>query len=535
MPGLVSAHRVLGGAAFVVGVLASGRPSAAAPSAPSTAAPAAAMVPWTGLDAAAFARARAERRLVLIDGSAEWCHWCHVMDATTYRDPEVRRVIEASFVPVRVDIDERPDFEERYRESGWPATVVLTGDGAEVGRYKGYQPPAKFIAILRSALAARPAAGETTAAPPPATRLSERELDDVAAWTSQTLDDLWDAEQGGWGSPQKLPLAWDNAWMLERARRPGGTHALEQVLFTLDQQRKIIDPVWGGLCQYSTDADWLHPHFEKLVAMQAGAIDNFATAYALTGGPAWLATARRVRGFVDGFMTATDGGFYATMDADLNAHDASRPLVSGHDYYAKDDTARRALGIPRIDRHEYPRENGLVIAAYATLGEVSKDAGAITAAERAAARILATHDTDRGGLTHLEGDRSPVLYLADAAAFGFGLVRLYEATHAPAHLQAAQRIAAFVLRELAAPGGGFFESTPDPGAVGVLAARRVPFEDDVMAARFLARLARAVPTEAYRDAIAGAIAAVATHQAIDDRGRMIGDLLLAFEETRGLR
>jgi hypothetical protein len=128
-----------------------------------------------------------------------------------------------------------------------------------------------------------------------------------------------------------------------------------------------------------------------------------------------------------------------------------------------------------------------------------------------------------------------VLYLADAAAFGFGLVRLYEVTRAPADLEAARRIADFLLRELAAPGGGFFESTPDPSAVGVLAERRVPFEDDVMAARFLAHLARAVPTDAYRDAIAGAVAAVATREAIDDRGRMIGDVLLAFEETRGVR
>jgi|HubBroStandDraft_2_1064218.scaffolds.fasta_scaffold07691_4 uncharacterized protein YyaL (SSP411 family) len=522
-------------AALVVGVLAAGHPSAAAPV---TAAAAAkdAPIAWRELDAAAFTRARAEGRLVLIDGSAEWCHWCHVMDATTYRDPAVRRLLDASFVPVRVDIDEKPDFEERYRESGWPATVILSADGAEVGRYKGYQPPAKFIAILRSALTSRPATGGTKPAPtPPTARVSERDLAEVAAWTSQTLDGLWDAEQGGWGTPQKLPLAWDNAWMFDRARRHDGTHALEQVLFTLDQQRKIIDPVWGGLCQYSTDADWLHPHFEKLVAMQAGAIDNFATAYALTGDAAWLATARQVRGFVDRFMTGPDGAFYATMDADLDAHDPSRTPVSGHDYYARDDADRRALGIPRVDRHEYPRENGLVIAAFTTLGEVSSDAGAIAAAERAAAHMLATHGTDRGGLTHLEGDPGPVLYLADAAGFGFGLMRLYEATHAAAHLQAAARIAAFLLRELAAPGGGFFESTPSPDAVGVLAERRVPFEDDVMAARFLARLARAAPSEAYRDAIAGAIAAVATHQAIDDRGRMIGDLLLALEETRGLR
>jgi uncharacterized protein YyaL (SSP411 family) len=234
-------------------------------------------------------------------------------------------------------------------------------------------------------------------------------------------------------------------------------------------------------------------------------------------------------------MTSPEGGFYATMDADLNAHDGSRPFLSGHDYYAKDDAGRRALGIPRIDLHEYPRENGLVIAAYATLGEDTKDPTAWATAERAAARILATHATEGGGLTHVAGDHGPVLYLADAAAFGFGLVRLYEATHDAADLQAAARIAAFIARDLAAPGGGFYESTPDPAAVGVLAERRMPFENNVMAVRFLARLARATASDAYRDAIAGALAVVSSPTAIDDRGRMIGDLLLAYEETRGVR
>ncbi|MGH7272173.1 MAG: DUF255 domain-containing protein, partial [Polyangiaceae bacterium] len=395
-------------------------------------------VVWADLDAAAFARARAEHRLVLIDGSAEWCHFCHVMDAVTYSDPEVRRILAASFVTVRVDIDARPDFEERYHEWGWPATVLMTAEGAEIARYKGFQPPAKFVELLRAAVATP--TPSPLASPTPATKASD-DLASIASWTEQTLDALWDARQGGWGGPQKLPLAWDNAWMLYRARAvgPGRDEARRRVLFTLDQQRKIVDPVWGGLCQYSTDGDWLHPHFEKLISYQAGAIDNYAAAFALTGDAGWLKTARHVRSFVDRFMTSPDGAFYATMDADLNAHDPGRPFLSGHEYYAKSDAARRALGIPRIDRHEYPRENGLVIAAYVTLGEASRDPSVIASAARAASRILATHATSRGGLTHTAGGDPRVLYLADNAAFGLSLARLYEATGDRAYLDAAKR------------------------------------------------------------------------------------------------
>ena len=127
------------------------------------------------------------------------------------------------------------------------------------------------------------------------------------------------------------------------------------------------------------------------------------------------------------------------------------------------------------------------------------------------------------------------MYLADNAAFGFGLMRLYEATRNPRYLESARSIAEFMLRELQDPAGGFLASTPDPTAVGVLAARRKPFEENVMAVRFLARLSRVAPSDGYRSAIGRALAVVGTQEAIDDRGRMLGDLLLALEETRYLR
>src|ERR1700733_975716 len=94
---------------------------------------------WAALEPATFTRAQAEKRFVVIDGAAEWCHWCHVMEATTYHDPEVRKLLEARFIAVKVDVDSRPDFEERYSAWGWPATVLMTADGQEIGKYRGYR------------------------------------------------------------------------------------------------------------------------------------------------------------------------------------------------------------------------------------------------------------------------------------------------------------------------------------------------------------------------------------------------------------
>ena len=320
----------------------------------------------------------------------------------------------------------------------------------------------------------------------------------------------------------------------------------EHALFTLKQQAAILDPVWGGIYQYSVGHDWTKPHYEKLMPYQAGALENYAEAYALTDDAKWLGVARAMRGYIDGFLLSPEGGFYATQDADLNAHDPARPYMTGHEYYALDAAHRRAAGIPRVDAHEYGRENGLAIGAYVTLFEATGDATALASAQRAARRVLATHATPRGGITHDAGEKpTAILHLADNAAFGLASMQLGEAmaTHggdraaSGEYVAAATKVADFMLRELADPEhGGFFASTADPDAVGVFATRRKPFEDNVTALRLLARLARSSARDPrYPAAIAGTLRAIATPDAIKGRGRVLGDFLLALEETRGAR
>src|ERR1700733_5064243 len=105
---------------------------------------------WATFDGATFARAKAEHKLVILDGAAEWCHWCHVMEATTYHDPAVRELLDAHFIAAKVDVDARPDIEERYGAYGWPATVLFSSDGKELGKYRGYIAPEAFAEILRA-------------------------------------------------------------------------------------------------------------------------------------------------------------------------------------------------------------------------------------------------------------------------------------------------------------------------------------------------------------------------------------------------
>jgi hypothetical protein len=517
---------------------------------------------WATFSPETFARAKAEHKFVVMDGSAEWCHWCHVMEATTYHDQEVRSVLDARFIAVKVDIDSRPDLQERYGDYGWPATILFSPDAVEIGKYRGYIAPEKFAEILKTLLATAASnvsttprslrsfvepggdpgrsAGFVVGASRPAvkTPLSEEHLAWISHATDVELEDYWDAQQGSWGHGQKAPLGWDNAWMLSRAEHDDAV-AKEKVLFTLDRQAKLIDPVWGGIYQYSASSDWDHAHFEKLMTFQAPALENYAVAYRLTRDPKELARAKAILGYVDRFMKGPEGGFYTTQDADLNAHDRNKPFLDGHAYYALDEKRRLARGLPRVDTNEYGRENGLAIAAYATMYEVTRDPAVLASAEKAARRILATHATKRGGIAHgpIAGSEEPkLLYLSDNAAFGWGLARLAAATAGPEHDEwaaAATKIADFILAELVdESGGGLFATTADPDAVGVFAARRVPFEDNVMALRLLARL----PHDGKRAAAIGRILrAISVPEEIKARGRWLGDYLLALEETKPAR
>jgi uncharacterized protein YyaL (SSP411 family) len=500
---------------------------------------------WADLTPQTLARAKAERKFVVLDGSAEWCHFCHVMEAETYHDPEVAALLGKSFIAVKVDVDARPDIEERYGAWGWPATVIFSPDAEELGKYRGYIAPKEFLTILRDVVqggAAMTPDPNSAATPLPKSLapLPSEELAWIERSVELELDDYYDEEQGGWGRSQKAPIAEDNAWALFRARA-GDPKMKDRVLFTLSQQRAILDPVWGGIYQYSVGSDWTRPHYEKLMPFEAGALENYAEAYALTGDVTWLAVAQSIRRYIDAFLTSKEGGFYATQDADVNAHDPTRRFVSGHDYYTMDDARRRALGVPRVDAHEYAKDNGLAIAAYVTLYEATCsrsacDTTALAAAERAAARLLATHASNKGGLAHDATPDAHVLHLGDNAAFALGLVRLHEATHDASYVARARTIADFMMRELRdSDTGGFFESTLDPDAVGVFARRRVSFEDNVLALRLLAKLARLGPEvgrSEERSAIERTLRAIARPEAIKAQGRMIGGFLLALEETR---
>ena len=496
--------------------------------------PGGAPIAWQPWSAETFERARSENRLLLVDVVAEWCHWCHVMDKTTYADADVAAAIAADYVAVRVDSDARPDVAARYREWGWPATAILTPDAKPVLERAGYQEPAPFADLLRATAADFRAGRPIARAAPAAKTAAGGDLAQVLERVARQLDSYYDARQQGWGERQKYPLAAPVEREFAVAWREGDAARRERALATLAQETRLVDPVWGGMYQYSTRGDWEHPHFEKIVPVQAGAIANFAQAYAATGDASWIQWARAVAGYVDAFLTSQDGAFFTSQDADAGAHGEGAEWIHGPDYFALGDAARRRSGVPRVDTNVYADCNGLLIEALCRMYEATGDEDALAMAQGAARRIVRTHAAPAGGFTH--GDAaaagpSPMLFLADQVAMGRAFLALSDATGDGAWTYSAEALAA-TLRERFedAEGGGFWSHTEERGASGVLAERLKPFDENALAARFLVRLSHTTGDERWRASAEKTVRALADPALLDDQGRAVGNYLLALDE-----
>jgi uncharacterized protein YyaL (SSP411 family) len=480
--------------------------------------PAISWQPWSN---DVFAQAKREHKFVLLDLQAVWCHWCHVMDTTTYSDPRVIALIRSHYLAVRVDQDSRPDLASRYQDYGWPATVVFNGDGGEIVKRQGYLPPEQMASMLQ-AIIDDPSPGPSVLNAKPLSVGDGTTAANSASLTQQ-LWNGYDTRLGSWGTSQKF-LEWNNVEYCLVAARSGDAQAEKAARQTLQAQLKLVDPVWGGVDQYSAEGDWDHPHFEKIMQFQAENMRIYAEAYAQWKDPVYRQTAEGLARYVHNFLTSPDGAFYTSQDADLV------PGVHSAAYFQLDDAGRRKLGIPRIDQHIYSRENGWCIEALATLSAVTGDQDAHDAALRAAKWIIANRSLPGGGFQHGEATNGPSS-LGDTLAMGRAFLKLYELTSDHAWLSRASQAASFIDAHFANHSHGTIVGfTPVEATPGSLFAPLPDFDENVSLARFTNLLSHytdkpeqfTLAENAFRFAAAPAVA--------QSRLSDVGGLLLAQQE-----
>lgn len=417
---------------------------------------------------AAFAQAAREHKFVLLDLHAVWCHWCHVMDTTTYADPAVQAVIAQHYVAVSVDSDSDPALTSRYGDWGWPATIVLAADGSEIVKRRGYIPPPQMLSLL-NAIVKDPSPGPSIGASlqvssTNATSLGQKQREALIG----AFDGLYDETNAGWGSEHKYVDAAAIEWSFTTLDS-GNQAAIRKIRHTLDANLNLIDPVWGGVFQYSDHVDWKSPHYEKLMSFQADDLRVYSDAYAHWHRPTDLAAAQKIYGYLTKFLSAPDGGFYVSQDADVS------PRITGHDFYSKDDNARRAIGMPRIDTHEYSRETGWAIRALCKYFDVAGEAAALDRATRAAKWAISTRRLGGGGFGHASATpESGGPFLDDNISMTQAFVALYRSTGNREWLRDAVETLEFIDTRLRDPRAGYVASPAPADGRGVF---REPVRD----------------------------------------------------------
>jgi len=265
--------------------------------------------PWSD---AVFAKAKRDHRFVLLDLEAVWCHWCHVMDANTYSDPHVIRLLQEHYITVKVDQDARPDLSNRYEEYGWPATVIFDGAGHEIVKRQGYLAPDEMASMLQAVID-DPTPGPSVQ-PERKLELPEQPLL-TSALRQQLIQNFfagYDNEHGSWGADQKF-LDWDSVeYATDLARLKNDARAEHMARQTLAEQLHLLDPAWGGVYQYSTDGAWNSPHFEKIMQMQAENLRIYSLAYAQWRDPQHLHAAPEIQRYLRTFLTSPTGAFYTS-------------------------------------------------------------------------------------------------------------------------------------------------------------------------------------------------------------------------------
>jgi uncharacterized protein YyaL (SSP411 family) len=478
-------------------------------------------VNWHEFVAESFTLAQQDTRFILLDLEAVWCHWCHVMDATTYQDPGVAAILAKHYVATKADHDARPDLAERYRDYGWPATVILTANGVEVVKRAGYIPPENMRRLLQAVIDDPTPEAATT--PLPTHFAASPQITATLRTTlMQRHLDSYDPELGGLKTGQKYIERDSVAWDLALAAQ-GDTQAEQRVRQTLDAAQALLDPAFGGIYQYSTHGDWAHPHYEKIMLSQAGALRLYALAARQLKEPRYLVAAQQISGYLEEFLSAPDGSFYVSQDADL------KPGEKSHDYFALDRTARLKRGLPRVDKHRYAQSAGLAAVALVALHQASGEARYL---ERALAAVRWAVQERRlwgGGFRHDKLDASGP-YLSDTLALGWAFLALHQATGAKEWLARAEAAGGFIAQNFAQGKAGIVTAVE----TGLPITPTPQLDENIAATRFAIALYQASASPAARTLAEHGLRYLVTPVIALSRLTDAGILLAAQEYTQAL-
>ncbi len=315
-------------------------------------------VDWYPWGSEGFEKARKENKPIFLSIGYSTCHWCHVMAHESFEDPEVAKLMNDNFISIKVDREERPDIDKIYMtvcqmmtgSGGWPLTIIMTPDKepffaatyvpkkTNFGRIGMFDLIARIKElwstrqsdIINSASLIIKSLHETSV-DIPGEELGEFELQ----LCYDQLTSHYESQYGGFGDAPKFPTPHNLYFLLCYWKRTGNEKVLNMVEKTLQAMRQggICDHVGFGFHRYSTDSQWLVPHFEKMLYDQALLAIAYTETYQATKKEEYYKTAREIFTYVLRDMTSPEGAFYSAEDADTEGEEGKFYLWTQDEIY----------------------------------------------------------------------------------------------------------------------------------------------------------------------------------------------------------
>ena len=447
-------------------------------------------IQWRPWGNEAFKQAQHSDRPILLSISAVWCHWCHVMDETTYSDPQVISIINERYVPVRIDRDLRPDIDSRYNMGGWPTAAFITPEGDLLFGCT-YTPPQEFAILIqqladayqhdKEGIRQRAATLQANNKPSPIVEhnLSASLVQEIVETTQRAFD----ASHGGFGDVPKFAHADSLALLLHWSRANEDMGCRAMVLQTLDSmmEGELRDHAEGGFYRYATGADWSVPHYEKILLDNLKLADLYMDSYLATSDARYANVASEVLDYATASLfDAAHGLFFGSQDAD-------------EDYYRLPLQERREREKPPVDATFYTDVNAL---ACSTLLKSSWALGRTPARQMALEALESLLALEwSNGLCHSyapDGSVGAPAFLLDYAYLLRALLDAHEHSDSDRYLNEARRLADDMMSRLSGDESGpLFDTPHDSEAMAALRHRFLPVDGNALASEALDRLGRA--------------------------------------------
>jgi len=445
-------------------------------------------VNWLEWGKASFEKAKNEDKLILLDLTAVWCHWCHVMDAASYSDDEIAKTINNDFVPIKVYIDKRPDLRERYNMGGFPSTVFLNPDGYVIAG-DTYAPPERLKLMLEAVkgeykkrkdeirkniqLIEKKTNKEKEIKE--GDKINEVMIKDVLL----SVEDNFDSFYGGFGLQPKFPVPEALDLLFIQYQNTKSKKYLDMALKTLDGMHNgIYDKIDFGFFRYSVTQDWKMPHYEKMLDTNAGLLRNYAVAYNITKMEKYKKIAEDTILYITKFLSNQEnGGFYGSQDAD-------------EEFYHSRQEERKNKKQPFVDKTIYVDWNSIMISSYIKAGAALNDDKTTDFAVKTVDFILENCYDSKNGVFHFYDGKANINgLLCDNIYFLNCLIDAYFMAQNQEYLEKINDLADFVLNNFYDnKNPGFFDRLPKEDDLGTLKHRSKQFLENSFSAIVFLRL-----------------------------------------------